>query len=88
MYFLQPTAWDVPPVPDPDNCPPPSERHKQMYKQYEEDVKSAYKNKDKNEFTEVSLNVLFHHLGNAMFWIILSFFSLGFDVTPTAGILR
>lgn len=48
----QPSAWDAPPVPDPENCPLPSERHKQMYKKYEEDIKAAYKNKGKNDYTE------------------------------------
>ncbi|KAL4233136.1 Calcium-dependent secretion activator 2 [Mactra antiquata] len=48
----KPTVWDKPPVPDPENCPLPSERHKQLYKQYEDDIKTEYKNKGNKDFTE------------------------------------
>lgn len=48
----QPSAWDAPPVPDPEKCPPPSERQRQMYKQYEEEMKSSYRNKGKSDFSE------------------------------------
>lgn len=58
-FILQPSAWDKPPVPDPENCPPPSERHRQMYKEYENDMKAAYKNKGKNDFSEVCFDVCF-----------------------------
>lgn len=53
MGCLQPTVWDAPPIADPESCPPPSEKHKQMYRQYETEMKQAYQNKGKNEFTEV-----------------------------------
>ncbi|XP_076445679.1 calcyphosin-2-like [Babylonia areolata] len=37
----QPTAWDKAPVPD--DVPAPSARHQQLYKQYTEEMKQAYR---------------------------------------------
>ncbi|XP_069131014.1 calcyphosin-2-like isoform X1 [Argopecten irradians] len=39
----EPSAWDK--VPLPDELPPPSAKHQQMYKQYEKEMKQSYRNK-------------------------------------------
>ncbi|CAH1799757.1 unnamed protein product, partial [Owenia fusiformis] len=40
----QPTAWDKDPVPE--DLPAPSQRHKDQYKQYQDDIKQSYRNKN------------------------------------------
>ncbi|XP_021354075.1 calcyphosin-2-like isoform X1 [Mizuhopecten yessoensis] len=39
----EPSAWDK--VPLPDELPPPSAKHKEMYKQYENEMKHSYRTK-------------------------------------------
>ena len=41
---IQPSAWDKDPVPE--NLPPPSERHKQQYAQYKEEMQQSYRQKN------------------------------------------
>ena len=52
---LQPSAWDKPPVPD--DLPPPSQRYKQLYKDYEDDMKESYQKKGHEDFTEVNYDI-------------------------------
>ena len=48
--FFQPTAWDKDPCPD--DLPPPSDRYKDMYQQYTDDMKQSYRAKN-HSLTEV-----------------------------------
>ncbi|KAH3747908.1 calcyphosin-2-like [Dreissena polymorpha] len=48
----QPSAWDVPPVADPEGVPPPSQRQKELYRQYDQEMKAGYQAKGAREFTE------------------------------------
>lgn len=50
--FFQPTAWDKDPCPD--DLPPPSDRYKDMYQQYTDDMKQSYRAKN-HSLTEVCI---------------------------------
>ncbi|XP_052810752.1 calcyphosin-2-like [Mya arenaria] len=54
----KPTAWDAPPVADPDAVPPPSQRHRDMYQQYEREMKDGYRAAANKEFTEEEINAV------------------------------
>lgn len=43
---LQPTAWDKEPCPG--DLPPPSDRYKEMYQQYTDDMKQSYRAKNQS----------------------------------------
>ena len=52
--FCQPTAWDGDPVPT--DLPKPSARYKEMYKQYDEDMKKSYREHTNPNVNQVRLD--------------------------------